>query len=216
MKSKVIIVALAASLFVPQIAFAQLKNAKGNAEVTKVEEAGKGVSSIQCPFTRTTKVAVIKDAAKADGTFYFQNPSSLSMKYANGEEFVVTGDNVSMSVGGKARTLRASNRHVEGLSSTLLACVKGQVSAIDGTLKSAKAAGQSIVFKIDTDMKVGRNTVSSVELAYDKKDLSLASLKLIEADGSYTLYELKGKTFNKAIDAKVFEHPGRGKGKRGK
>ena len=64
-------------------------------------------------------------------------------------------------------------------------------------------------------MKVGRNTVSSVELAYDKKDLSLASLKLIEADGSYTLYELKGKTFNKTIDAKVFKHPGKGKGKRG-
>ncbi|MCI5778065.1 MAG: outer membrane lipoprotein carrier protein LolA [Bacteroidales bacterium] len=206
MNFKVIFLATAAMMSLSLTSLAQLKNANGNALVTKVQDANKSVSSIQCPFVRTTKVAALKDAATSNGTFYFQSPTNLCMKYADGELFVVTEDNVSMSVGGKARTLRSSNRHVEGLSSTLISCIRGQVSAIEGNLKSAKGSGQNIVFKIETDMKVGRNSITSIELTYAKKDCTLNTLKLIEADGSYTLYDLKEKTLNSSIDAKVFEH----------
>ena len=206
MNLKATLLTALALISAPIASSAQLKNVNGNALVAKVKEANKGVSSIQCHFSRTNKVAVLKDAAKSEGTFYFQGPSNLSMKYADGELFVVTADNVSMSVGGKARTLKASNRHVEDLSETLLACVRGQVEAIDGSLKSAKEVGQTIAFKIDTDMKVGRNSITSIELTYAKSNCILNTLKLIEADGSYTLYDLKEKTLNKEIDKSVFTH----------
>ncbi len=206
MNLKITILA-AAAILSSAVASAQLKNANGNAEVNKVQEANAKVSSIQCQFSRTTKVAAIKDATKVDGNFYFTAPSNLSMKYDSGELFVVTDDNVSMTVGGKTRTLRSSNRHVEDLSETLLACVKGQVTAIEGTLKSAKEVGKNIVFKIDSDMKVGRNSIKNIELTYSKKDCTLNTMKLIEADGSYQLYELKTKTLDKSIDQSVFAHP---------
>lgn len=206
MKFSVSLLAAGLVFVTGDVAVAQLRNAGGNAEVAKVEQANKEVSSIQCKFSRTTKVAALKDAAKVDGDFFFQAPKNLSMKYSDGEAFVVTEDNVSMSVGGRARTLRSSNRNVEDLSATLLSCIKGQVSAIDGKLASAKTVGKNIVFKIDTDLRVGRNTVNSVELAYDKVSLTLVSLRLTEADGSYTLYELKDKSLNKQIDASVFAH----------
>lgn len=206
MNFKVSIVAASLAFALGGAAMAQLRNADGNADVAKVEQANKEVSSIQCKFSRTTKVAALKDAAKAEGDFFFLSPTNLSMKYTDGEAFVVTEDNVSMSVGGRARTLRSSNRNVEDLSATLLSCIKGQVSAIDGKLTSAKTVGKNLVFKIDTDLRVGRNSVKSVELAYDKTNLTLVSLRLTEADGSYTLYELKDKTLNKAIDPSVFTH----------
>lgn len=199
-------IALAVALVIPTLAVAQLKNASGNADLAKVREANKKVTTIQCPFTRTTKVAALKDATKSDGNFYFENPSNLAMKYADGEVFVVTADNVSLSIGGKTRTLRAGNRHVEDLAETLLSCVKGDVNSIDGTLKSAKTQGGNIVFNISTDMKVGRNSIEVIELAYAKKDMTLSTLKLVEKDGSYTLYQLNDKTLNKSIDAKTFEH----------
>ncbi len=194
-------------LATPFFVSAQLKKADGNSEIKKVQEANKNTSSIQCPFVRTTKVAAINSTTTSDGTFYFSAPDNLSMKYSDGENLIVTADNVSLSVGGKVRTLRAGNRHVEDLSATLLACVKGQISNIEGTLLSAKTSGKNIVFKIKTDLTVGRNKVSTLELAYDKTDLTLVSLNMLEADGSNTLYELKSKTLNKSIDSSVFEHP---------
>ncbi len=201
-------IAIAAALLFPTLAHAdELKNASKNADVTKVSEANKKISTIQCPFSRTTKVAVIKDAPKPEeGNFYFQTPNNLAMKYTSGEIFIVTEDNVSLTIGGKARTLRSGNHHVEELSNTLLACIKGDLKSIDGTLKSSKVKGNDIIFVIETEMKVGRNSVTSIELAYNKTDYTLTSLKLIEKDGSYTLYELGTKTLNKSIDAKTFEH----------
>lgn len=55
-------------------------------------------------------------------------------------------------------------------------------------------------------MKVGRNSITGLELTYSKKDLTLTSLKMIEKDGSFTLYQLGDKTLNKSIDAKTYEH----------
>ena len=200
------LLAIAAALLVPIASTAQLENAKGNADVAKVLEANKGVTTIQCPFTRTNKVAALATSKKSDGKFYFSTPDNLAMKYADGEIFVVTADNVSLSVGGKARTLRAGNHHVEDLSETLLACVKGDLNAIEGKLSSSKTQSAGLVFNIATDLKVGRNSITGLELIYSKKDMTLTSLKMIEKDGSYTLYQLGEKTLNKSIDAKTFEH----------
>lgn len=206
-------IAAAAAITLSLNANAQLKGVGSNAEIAKIEKANAQVNAMQCPFTRVTKMAALTEKTKEAGTFYFQSPDNLSMKYDNGETFVITADNVSLTVGGKARTLRAGNRNVEDLAETLIACVKGKLTAIEGTLKSAKAQGKSIVVKIDTDMKVGRTQVSSLELNYDKTNMTLVSLNLVEKDGSFTLYELGTKTLNKSIDQSVFTHA---KEKRGK
>lgn len=200
------LLALAAALMFPIASSAQLKNANGNAEIAKVREANKSVTTIQCPFSRTTKVAALSSSTKSDGKFYFSTPDNLAMKYADGEVFIVTAENVSLSVGGKARTLRSGNHHVEDLSETLLACVKGDIATIEGKLSGTKTQGANIVFNIATDLKVGRNSITGLELAYSKKDMTLTSLKMIEKDGSYTLYQLGDKTLNKSIDAKTYEH----------
>ncbi|MCI5982827.1 MAG: outer membrane lipoprotein carrier protein LolA [Bacteroidales bacterium] len=185
---------------------AELKGANSNEYVAKVQKANEQLTTMQCSFVRKTKMAALNDVVSEKGTFYFSNPDNLSMKYDNGENFVITADNVSLTVGGKARTLRSGNRHVEELSETLIACVRGLVSSIDGTLKSGKVQGKNIVFKISSELKVGRSEVNSIELTYDKTDFSLVSLNLIEKDGSYTIYELGTKTKGSKIDSSVFQH----------
>ena len=199
-------IVIAALALMPALCSAQLKNAENNADIKKIEAANKEVSTIECGFVRTTTVAAVKSETKSEGTFYFSNPTNLSMKYADGETFVVTADNVSVTIGGKSRTLRSGNRHVEALSETLLHCVKGEVSAVEGTLSSAKTVGKNVVLKIATNMSMNRSKVKTIELAYDKNDGTLVSLNMIEADGSSTKYDLQEKKLNKPIDAKVFEH----------
>lgn len=197
------------------VANAQLKNASGNATLAKIEEANKKVTALQCPFTRTQKVAALNSSTKAEGTFYYASPSSLSMKYSGSKEsFVVTEDNVSMTTAdGKSRKLRSGNHRVEDLAETLVACVKGNVTAIEGKLKSAKTVGKTTVVTIETDIVKVRSKITSVELTYDNSDYTLKTLKMIEADGSYEQYDLGSKTLNGSIDKAVFTHSERKKGK---
>ncbi len=182
---------------------AQLQNAN-EATLGEIAKANEKISSIQCPFTRTQQMEGMTKAASSDGNFFYTKPSQLAMVYADGELFVINNDQVAVGKEGKTRNLKATNKHVEDLASTLLACMSGKVATLNGTLKKTDKSAKQIVYTISVDYKMGRSKVTELELKYDKSDLTLSSLKFTEQDGSYTTYELKNKSLNKEIPAEKF------------
>ncbi len=203
MKKNLFIVAALAFMSVG-IASAQLKNADGNAVVAKVKSANESVKSISCKFTQTKKMSFSDQVVKSDGDFYFTKDNKLSMKYTNGEVLVMNGNEVVLGKKGKTRKLKATNKHAAPLVATLLGCVSGDLNKLDGQLESAKEQGGVVVINVKVDnFKVGQSLVSKVEIKYGKNNI-IESINLIEADGSYTLYELQQKTLNKAIDEGVY------------
>lgn len=197
------ILTIAAVLFCSLSAMAQLKNANDES-INEIAKANEKVTTIQCAFCRTQQMEGMTNAAKSDGDFRYTKPGQLSMVYADGELFVINNDQVAVGKKGKTRNLRATNKHVEDLASTLLACMSGKVATLNGSLKKKDTTAKQIVFTIDVDYKMGRSKVNQLELKYDKSDLTLSSLKLTEEDGSYTTYELKSKTLNKEIPAETY------------
>ncbi|MDO4462123.1 MAG: outer membrane lipoprotein carrier protein LolA [Bacteroidia bacterium] len=184
-------------------AMAQLQNAN-EPTLAEIAKANEKISTIQCPFSRTQKLEGMTKATSSDGSFYYTKPSQLAMVYTDGEVFVINNDQVSVGKDGKVRNLKASNKHVEDLASTLLACMSGKVSSLNGTLKKTDKTAKQIVYTIAVDYKMGRSKVTQLELKYDKADLTLVSLKLTEQDGSFTTYELKSKSLNKEISADIY------------
>ena len=185
------------------VCMAQLKNAT-DASIKQVASANEKITTIQCPFERTQKMEFMAEAAVSKGTFNYSKPSQLSMVYENGEIFVINESSVSVGNKGKVRSLKATNKHVEDLASTLLKCLKGDVASLDGTLKNTEKGAKHIVYTIDVDYKVGRSDVVSLELRYDKNAFTLVSIRLNEEDGSYTIYELQNKVLNKEIPASTY------------
>lgn len=185
-------------------AMAQLKNAS-DASLKEIAKANEKVNTIQCDFSRTQKMEFMTTPATSNGKFCYTKSDKLSMAYTDGELFVINGETVSLGTkDGKNRNLKATNKHVEDLASTLLACLSGNVSSLEGTLKKTDNGTKQITYIIDVNYKMGRSKVKSLELKYDKSDYTLSSLKLIEEDGSYTTYELKTKTINKDIPEETY------------
>ncbi|MCQ2229754.1 MAG: outer-membrane lipoprotein carrier protein LolA [Bacteroidales bacterium] len=185
-------------------ATAQLKNAEGNSVISKIKAANEKVNTISCKFDRTIKQAMLDQPAKSDGDFNYTKSRKLSMKYTSGEQVVVNENEVLIGKKGKTRNLKASNKHVESLVNTLLGCVSGNVNSLEGTLESVKETGGKTLITVDVDnFKVGQSKVTKVELEYGS-DLIIQSIKMIEADGSYTFYELQTKSLNKQIDESVY------------
>lgn len=185
-------------------AMAQLKNAS-DATLNQIAKANEKVKTIQCDFSRTQKMEFMTTPATSNGKFCYTKADKLSMAYSDGELFIINGETVSLGTkDGKSRNLKASNKHVEDLASTLLACMSGNVTSLEGTLKKTDNGAKQITYMIDVNYKMGRSKVKSLELKYDKSDFTLASLKLIEEDGSYTTYELKAKSLNKDIPEETY------------
>ncbi len=186
-------------------ASAQLKNADGNATIAKIKTANEKVSTISCKFNRTIKQAMINKATESKGDFNYTRANKLSMKYTTSDELVVINDNdVAIGKNGKTRTLRSTGKHAEPLVNTLLGCVSGNLNKLDGKLESVKESNGATTVLVDVDnFRVGQSRVTKVEIKYDS-NLLIQSIKMIESDGSYTLYELQSVTTNKAIAESVY------------
>ncbi|MBR6252030.1 MAG: outer membrane lipoprotein carrier protein LolA [Bacteroidales bacterium] len=183
---------------------AQLKNAANSNELSTIKSANEKVQTIQCQFKRTQKMSYLNSDVTSQGDFYFTKADKLSMLYSDGEKMVINGDKVAIGKDGKVRNMKSKNHHVEDLSATLLSCMSGNVAELNGTLKSAKKEAKEYVVEIAVNFKVGRSKINGLELKYDAKDMTLNALKMVEEDGSYTLYELQKKTLNKEINNSVY------------
>ena len=192
------------SLVVSLSAVAQLKNATGNDAIEKVRVANEKVSSIKSKFTQTKKMAFIEQASTSDGDFAYTKDSKLAMIYTNGEVVVVNGGDVTLGKKNKTRNLRRTNKHVEGLVNTLFSAVSGNLSNLDGTLEKTDKSNGAIVFTVAVEFTVGKSKVSKLELKYNASDCIINTIKMIESDGSYTLYELSSKKINEKIDDSVY------------
>lgn len=184
---------------------AQLKNITNKDVVEKIKTANASIETIQCKFKQTKEIAMVNNPVVSDGDFYFTKPDQLGMKYTNGEVMIINKDNVSIGKKGKVRNVKSKNKQVEALASTLLACMCGDVSKLNGTLEKMNDGAKEISFFVKVKFSVGKGHIEKLELVYDKKDMTVKSMKMIEADGSFTLYELQTKTLNKKIDPKVYE-----------
>lgn len=186
-------------------ASAQLKNADGNAAIAKIKTANEKVTTISCKFNRTIKQAMIDKATESSGDFNYTRATKLSMKYTTTDESVVINEGeVALGKKGKTRNMKSTSKHAEPLVNTLLGCVSGDLSKLDGTLESVKEAGGVTTILVDVDnFRVGQSRVTKVEIKYGS-NLIIQSIKMIESDGSYTLYELQSVATNKAISESVY------------
>lgn len=187
---------------------AQLKGVTSvNESIIKNLKSGNaGVKSLTSKFTETMKMSFLATATEKKGDFYFVKPDQLSMLYSNGEVMIINKENVTIGKKGKVRNVKSKNKNVEALAQTLLACMSGDVTSLNGTLESAKQDAKEVILKVKVSFSVGKSMISNLELKYDKKDMSFKSLKMIQADGSYQLYELQNKAKNQEVKTSVFTY----------
>ena len=187
---------------------AQLKgiSSADEAIVKSLKSGNANVTSFVSKFTETQKMSFMNTSTEKAGDFYFVKPNQLSMLYTNNEVMIINNENVTIGKKGKVRNVKSKNKQVEALAQTLLACMSGDVSLLNGTLESAKQDAKEVSLKVKVNFTVGKSVITNLELKYDKKDMTFKSLKMIQADGSYQLYELQSKEKNKNVDAAVFTY----------
>lgn len=190
------------------VANAQLKGVTSfnEAIVKNLKNGNASVTSITSKFTETQKLSFMNSATEKKGDFYFVKPDQLSMLYTNDEVMIINKENVTIGKKGKVRNVKSKNKQVEALAQTLLSCMSGDVTSLNGTLESAKQDAKEVTLKVNVNFTVGKSMISKLELKYDKSDMTFKSLKMIQSDGSYQLYELQGKAKNKEVKQSVFTY----------
>ena len=157
-----------------------------------------GITSIDAEMTQTREVAVLADVVMKEGDFHFQAPNNILLSFDDGDYIKLSAEWFEMKSGANVTKRSASsNPMFKQLSAMLTACMSGDVESI------AKGFTPTIT-KSDKEWRVvlkpergkGAAKIAEVELIFDRKDMSLDSLKMVEKSGDYTMYTFRNKQFN--------------------
>ena len=193
MRGKVLLTVMA--LFVGFGASAQSLNAEFEREI---KAKSQGITSIVAEMTQTREVAVLADVAKKEGDFHFQAPNNILLSFDDGDYIKLSAEWFEMKSGANVTKRSASsNPMFKQLSAMLTACMSGDVESIAKGFTPTITKGDKewrVVLKPERGK--GAAKIAEVELVFDRRDMSINSLKMVEKSGDYTMYTFRNKQFN--------------------
>lgn len=188
---------------------AQVVREKDSPVIEKIMQGNRTYTTIVSDFKQTQHLPIIEEDITTGGTFYYKKPEQLAMHYNDpaGDMMLLDGDKFIMVAAGKKREISAkSNPKMQGMKAILSACLQGNALQIGAEKITCEETANQYVVTAELSQGANESNFFKVVAGYDKKDLSLSVLKTIESDGSYTMYELSKKEFNKSIDDTHFKY----------
>lgn len=191
------------------LAFASLSLFAQDAALAKIAAGNAKAGGVQASFEQSKVIGASGRVIKSSGVLYFSDKSSLAMVYNQpaGDLLVISGDSVKMTRGGKASVYDASkNARMKGLKSILLNCIGGtpDIAAKDNgtTLKLNELSdGYVVTLEAPEGQTMG---YSLITLTYRKSDCMLIRMKMTEATGISTTYNISDIKTGTTIDSSVF------------
>lgn len=196
MKRKLIILAaLIAALCRPWLAEGQdgmetfLARLKENAEVSRIDSR----------FTQTRSMAVFASDVVKEGSFSFRRPGEIRLDFDDGDYIYMNDKEFEMlSEGRLTKTGKSSNPMLGGLRRMLSACLNGDMKAlVNGFEPSLSEDGKSYTLVLVPSARQRSAMFSSLELRFDKRDMSLDTMKMCEPGGDYTSWSFTQKKIEK-------------------
>ena len=157
-----------------------------------------GITSIDAEMTQTREVAVLADVVKKEGDFHFQAPNNILLSFDDGDYIKLSAEWFEMKSGTNVTQRSASsNPMFKQLSAMLTACMSGDVKSIaKGFTPTITKGDKEWRVELKPERGKGAAKIAEVELIFDRKDMSLDSLKMVEKSGDYTMYTFINKQFN--------------------
>ena len=191
MKIKLIIISLMFSLGLGLYA----QNIDLHQFQTELQEKNEDVVSIKCRFKQTRQVSYLASAVEKEGDFTFTKPNDILLAFDDGDYIKMTTEYFEMKTAGNVvKTKVNSNPMLKNLSSILSTCVLGDFDKMNKNFAVDIKQNQTEWTVTLTPMqnKVAAK-ISNIIISFDKADMSLNLLKMIEKSGDYTAYTFTNK-----------------------
>lgn len=162
---------------------------------TSLKEKNEDVVSIKCRFKQTRKVSYLAAVVEKEGDFSFTKPNDILLAFDDGDYIKMTSEYFEMKTGSNvAKTKVSSNPMLKNLSSILSTCVMGDFDKMsDGfNVEIEQQAKEWIVTLTPKQSKMAAK-ISNIIIAFNKADMSLNLLKMVEKSGDYTAYNFTDK-----------------------
>lgn len=185
--------------------FTAVKNLE--AVQAEINKSASKINTIKSRFVQEKYLSFMKEPVKSEGFFRYKKENQLRWEYTVPFKYLIlfNGDKIVIKSQDKTNVFDAgSNAIFKQINDLMLGSVKGDLAKNkDFSLIVKESASQyQLILKPKNEKLKGY--ISGVEIYFERADLAVSIIKIIESTGDYTRIMFKDRIFNEAIDEKTF------------
>ena len=174
----------------------------------RIEKSSSAMTSMQCDFTQTKRMKLLKKEMTSKGVMYFKKDNKLRWQYTSPYDytFIMNGDKVRIKSTKSTQDINVQgNKIFRQITNIILNTVTG------GGLKSASdftvevyQSDKGYFAKLYPKKKEVKQIYNVIEIYFNASLTMVSSVRMIEKTGDETLVNLNNLKANASINEKMF------------
>ena len=174
----------------------------------KLNEMSKKLTSLESDFVQEKNLSILSEVISSKGHFYFKKPGTLKWEYNNPFTYIIVINNGKISIkdDGKINKIDMSaNKMFQEINTKILDMLQGSILNNTTDFKFKFFENEKFYLIDATPISKGmKDYFKNINIYFDKKDLSVSKLKMMELSGDYTDIIFSNKKQNQGIADEVF------------
>jgi outer membrane lipoprotein-sorting protein len=169
----------------------------------------KKARSIECDFTQKKFLEVLEEPVVSKGIFCFKRENLVRWEYSSPVKYLIIINNDKIFVKDDKKTNvidTKSNKIFKEITDMMMSCFEGNLQAIEKkySVQYFEDANAYMTRLVPLDKKAVVY-VKNIDMYFDKKDMTISKLNIVEPSNDYTEYVFTNKKLNTAISDEKFK-----------
>ena len=208
MKKFLVFAMLAFVLVAGATAQTKLTDTQQKQVINEVDRAARAMSTMQCDFTQTKTMKMLKKTMTSQGLMYYKRPDKLRWQYTSPYDytFIINGGMVSLkSQKSNEKIDVRKNKMFDQITKVILNSITGSglKNSSDFTCVMYKN-GNIYSAKLYPKKKELKQVYQSIEIFFNAQRTMVTSVKMEEKTGDTTVIKFSNVKTNAPINEKVF------------
>ncbi|MCX6333613.1 MAG: outer membrane lipoprotein carrier protein LolA [Bacteroidia bacterium] len=175
---------------------------------TKLESMSKSTQSIACDFVQEKNLVVLSEKIISKGVFFFRKEDNIRWEYTQPYRYlIIISKGQLFTRDDKNQKLYdiESNKMFQEMNRFISGCIQGDILKNDKDYATEYFEGKTeyLVELVPREEKM-RQMLNEVQIWFDKSDLTVSGLKMVESGEDYTKIDFTNKKLNTEIPLEKF------------
>ncbi|PCH71685.1 MAG: hypothetical protein COC06_00095 [Bacteroidales bacterium] len=173
----------------------------------EINKVASSIETIKSRFIQEKHLSFMTEAIVSEGLFRFKKENQLRWEYTQPFKYLIlfNGDNIIIKDKNKTNQFDAnSNAIFKQINDLMLGAIKGDLGKNKDFEMSLKESDKQYLLILNPQSEDLKAYVSGVEILFEKTDLAVSSIKMIESTGDFTDIKFENREFNTILDESTF------------
>jgi outer membrane lipoprotein-sorting protein len=172
-----------------------------------LKNSSEKVKSITANFSQIKYLSFMEEEVKSSGKFYFIKPDKVRWEYTSPTSYfiVINGNQLITFMNGKKTVIDASKNKTFGeINKIMVGSINGEIANHPDFKSTLYESTSAYRLNLVPQSKALKEVMNEIIIWFDKGNMAVNQIKMLEASGDYSIISLADKNLNATISSDLF------------